>query len=78
MKDLEAEGAEYRRSWYFDIEAIFVVDQGEVFDFVDNETLEAVVEYRELQAVSDMKEIVKETTTHCLEPQRRFRNRLTI
>lgn len=45
MKYLEAESAENGRSWYFDIEAIFVIDQGEVFDFVDNETLEAVMEY---------------------------------
>ena len=78
MKDLEAEGAENRRTWYFDIEAIFVIDQGKVLDFVYNETLEPVVEYRELRAISDVKDVGKGNTTHCLEPQRRFRNRLTI
>ncbi len=41
---VEAESAEDGCAWDFDVETVLVVDQGEVFDFIDDEAFEAVVE----------------------------------
>lgn len=41
---IESECAENRCAGDFDVEAVFVIDQGEVFDFIDNEAFEPVVE----------------------------------
>lgn len=43
--DVEAEGAENSGARDFNVEAVFVVDEGEIFDFVHNEAFECVVEY---------------------------------
>ena len=43
---IEAEGAQDSGAGDFDIETVFVVDEGEVFDFVDDEAFEGVVEDR--------------------------------
>ena len=45
---IEAERAEDRGAGYFDIQTIFVIDEGKVFDLVDNQSFESVVEYRQL------------------------------
>ena len=45
---IEAKRAQNRRAGHFDVEAVFLVDEGEVADFVDDETFEAVVEDGEL------------------------------
>lgn len=45
---VEAKGREDGGSGDFNVEAVFMVDEGEVFDFVDNEGFKAVVEYRKL------------------------------
>lgn len=47
-KGVEAKGREDGGSRDFNVEAVFVVDEGEVFDFVDNQAFEAVMEYRKL------------------------------
>ncbi len=49
---VEAKGTEDGCAGDFDVQAVFVVDQGEVFDFVDDETFEAVVEDRKLRVIS--------------------------
>ncbi len=41
---VEAKSAEDGGARDFDVEAVFVVDQGKVADFVDDEAFEAVVE----------------------------------
>lgn len=56
---VESESAEDGGAWNFNVEAIFVVDQGEVFDFVDDEAFEPVVEDRELWLVSMSIDYVK-------------------
>jgi hypothetical protein len=40
---IEAEGAQNSGAGNFDIETVFVVDEGEVFDFVYDEAFEGVV-----------------------------------
>lgn len=52
---VEAKGREDGGSGDFNVEAIFVVDEGEVFDFVDNEAFEAVMEYRKLFPISSVR-----------------------
>lgn len=47
-EDVEAETAQNRRAGDFDVQAILLVDQGEVADFVDDQAFEAVVEDGEL------------------------------
>jgi hypothetical protein len=42
--NVEAEGAENGRAGDFNVKAVFVVDEGEVLDFVDDEAFESVVE----------------------------------
>lgn len=42
--DIEAEAAQDRGPGDFDVEAVFVVDEGEVLDLVDDEAFEGVVE----------------------------------
>ena len=79
MKHLEAKSAEDGRSWYLDIETVLVIDQSQVLDFVDNETLKAVMENGELGTISALFHRVEEMVfTHCLQPQRRFRYCLTV
>lgn len=46
---VEAERAEDSRARDFNVEAVFVVDEGEVFDFVDDEAFEGVVEDGQLR-----------------------------
>lgn len=36
-------------AWDFDVQAVFVVDQGEECHFVDNKSLKTVVEYGQLE-----------------------------
>lgn len=43
-KDVEAKGAEDRRARDFDVEAVLVIDQGQILDFVDDQGFKAVVE----------------------------------
>lgn len=43
---VETKRAENRGAGDFDVEAVFVVDEGEIFDFVDDEAFEGVVEDR--------------------------------
>lgn len=43
---IEAKAAQDGGARHFDIEAVFVVDEREVFDFVNDEAFESVVEYR--------------------------------
>lgn len=45
---IETKRAENSGARNLDIKAILVVDEGEIFDFVDNKAFEGVVEYREL------------------------------
>jgi hypothetical protein len=45
---VEAEGAKDGRTRDLDIETVFVVDEGKVFDFVDDEAFEGVVKYGQL------------------------------
>ena len=40
---VETEDAKDRSSGYFDVEAIFMINQCQVFDFVDDECFEAVM-----------------------------------
>ena len=47
---VETERAENGGAGHFDVEAVFVVDEGQVADFVDDEGFEAVVEDGELGA----------------------------
>ncbi len=49
---VEAESAEDGCAWYLDVETVFMVDQGEVFDFIDDEAFEAVMEDRKLCGIS--------------------------
>ena len=48
---VEAKGAEDGGSGDFNVKTVFVVDEGEVFDFVDDEAFEGVVEDGQLQGV---------------------------
>lgn len=48
---VEAESTENGCARNFDVETVLVVDQGKIFDFVDNEAFEAVVEDRKLCGV---------------------------
>ena len=45
---VEAKGREDGGSGDFNVKTVFMVNEGEVFDFVDNKGFEAVVEYRKL------------------------------
>lgn len=45
---IEAEGAQNGCTRHLDVEAVLVIDQSKEGDLVDNEGLEAVVEYRQL------------------------------
>ena len=47
--NIETEGAEDGGTRNFDIQAVFVVHETEIFDFIDNETFEGIVEDRELE-----------------------------
>jgi len=47
-ENVEAERAQNRRAGDFDVEAVFLVDEREVADFVDDEAFKTVVEDREL------------------------------
>ena len=49
---VKAESAQYRGAWNFDVEAVLMIDQGEIFHFVDNETFKAVMEDGELRYIS--------------------------
>ncbi len=49
---VEAESTEDGCAWDFDVETVLFVDQGEVFDFVDDEAFEAVVEDGKLCTIS--------------------------
>ena len=40
---VEAKSTQYRRTWHLDIKTILMIDQGEISDFVDNKTFEAIV-----------------------------------
>jgi hypothetical protein len=44
--DVESKRAQDGGARDFNVEAVFVVDEGEVFDFVYDEAFEGVVEYR--------------------------------
>jgi ketosteroid isomerase-like protein len=41
---VESKSAEDGGAWYFDVEAVLMINQGEVLDFVDDEAFEAVME----------------------------------
>lgn len=43
-QNIEAKARQDSRARHFDVEAILLVDKGQVPDFVDNEAFEAVVE----------------------------------
>lgn len=45
---VEAKGREDGGSGDFNVKTVFMVDEGEVLDFVNNKGFEAVVEYRKL------------------------------
>jgi hypothetical protein len=47
--DVEAEGAKDGGAGNFNVETVFVVDEGEVLDFIDDEAFEGVVEDGKLQ-----------------------------
>ena len=42
--NVEAKGAEDGRARDFDIKSVFVVDKTDIFDFIDDETFEGIVE----------------------------------
>lgn len=48
-KGVKAKGAQDRSAGDLDVEAVLVVDEREVGHFVDDEGLEAIVEYGELE-----------------------------
>lgn len=50
-KRVEAKGREDGGSGNFNVKTVFMVDEGEVFDFVDNKGFEAVVEYGKLYPI---------------------------
>lgn len=47
-KNVETEGAQDGGAGYFDVEAVLVVDQSEIFDFVHDESFKPVMKYRKL------------------------------
>ena len=49
---IKSERAENGCARDFDIQAVFVVDQGEVLDFIDDETFKPIVENGKLQNIS--------------------------
>jgi hypothetical protein len=44
--DVEAKAGQDSRAGDFDIEAVFVVNEAEVLDLIDNKTFKRVMEYR--------------------------------
>lgn len=46
---VEAESAQYRSSWNLNVKTILMVDECEECTLIDNERLESIVEYGELQ-----------------------------
>lgn len=47
-QSVESKGTQDRCTRYLDVETIFVIDQGEEGDLVDNEGFKSIVEDREL------------------------------
>lgn len=43
---IEAKGAQNRRPRNFNVDAVFVVDQAEILDFIDDDAFKSVMEYR--------------------------------
>ena len=58
----------------FNVQTVFVIDESEEGDFVDDKTFEAVVEDRELWHVSNKPPLTARsgTETYSLQPQCRF------
>lgn len=48
---VEAKGREDGGSGDFNVKTVFMVNEGEVFDFVDNKGFEAIVEYGKLSPI---------------------------
>lgn len=53
-KRIETEGAEYGCSRNFNVKAEFMINQGEIADFVDNECFESVMKDRKLLKISTL------------------------
>lgn len=76
-KDIKTKGAENRCARNFDVEAVFVVDQSEIFNFVHDESFKPVMKYRKLSELV-CRMLRRSRFTHFLKPLRTVRYGIVV
>lgn len=75
---IEAKGAQDGCARNLNVEAVLMVDQSKESDLVDNESLEAVVENRQLKMCQWRTLFTDHGQTYALQPESRVRNGIVV